>query len=290
MQIEIDLQKQIDTINQQAFDRRVTLYKDYQKNIARVQRQQAKTIAANEKRFALEREFAQRRFNLSQIQSERLYLYERELLVAEGDVLAIEQLDRRYELERQAAEENFKLQQEQQKRMFELQAELLADAMRDQIQALQEALRDQLRATEEERRKEIEEAKKAAQEEKALAADTQADELAALIEAEKKKLEETENARKKEIEAQGKFLAQFAKDNDLTLEEVFQAWSGYMGPDGDVYQAAKDAYDAITDATEFFMPKMKAALQAHASDIDLVTASELVGSAESGSAISEYSK
>jgi len=105
--IEADLQKDIAKIDERALKSREKAYDRYYKDLAKLQARAQKEEQRDLERHQLEMEFARRRYNLSVLQNERMYQYERLQLVAEGDVLAIEDLDARYELERQAAEENY---------------------------------------------------------------------------------------------------------------------------------------------------------------------------------------
>ena len=146
--------------------RRAKTIADFQKRIikdaANFQKRQAKTLISFQKRIAKAEEkvskahdkaredferrerHARERFQLDVLQSERRYQFERSRLVAEGDTLAIEELDARYKLEQEEAKENEKLRQRQ---TGESQAEQIreaGEAAREQIEELRQQLAETL--------------------------------------------------------------------------------------------------------------------------------------------------
>jgi len=94
------------------------------------------------------------RYQLTTLQNERMYNYERMMLVAEGDVLAIEDLDARYGLEQRARKENqqqrtretkeeFREDQTQRLEKHRLELDQLKDAYEDQLVELRLQLEEQ---------------------------------------------------------------------------------------------------------------------------------------------------
>jgi hypothetical protein len=198
---------------------------------------------------------AREAYRLSVLQGERMYQYERGMLVAEGDVLALEDLDARYQLEQQAQQENFELQQRQQEEMFQLQLKYQKEAMREMIADLKDALAEQLADIEENKRERIAEEEAAAQRERERAAEEHR------IRLEKAKaegiellaLEDERHREAKEKAAQG--LADLASENELGLSKVTAAWRAVYGPDGEL--------DRMTD--EFYREQEAKAAQFRAS-------------------------
>lgn len=256
LQINIDLEKQIDEINQDALDARAKAYEDYQYELARTQQQAEKQERNDLERHLLEMEFERRRHQLSQIQNERVYQYERTRLVAEGDVLAIEDLDARYELERQAAEENFALQMEQAEAMFRLQARIQSEAMRDQIRALQDALNKQLQAIEENRREQIAKAQAGAEDEKKEARETYAEQLADL----QASYEEAKKARDAAYDEwykdQAEFLADLAREYGLDVDKLLEKHQKIYGTDGRLVDETIKTYNEIESQTRLWTSVM----------------------------------
>lgn len=109
---------------------------------------------------------AQEKYHLQSIQNERMYQYERGLLVAYGDVLAIEDLDARHALEQQSREENFTQQQRQDQddyeaerrqriEQFELELQILRKALDDQLEEIQIRTAERMLEAEEQRQEEL---------------------------------------------------------------------------------------------------------------------------------------
>jgi len=262
MQIEIDLQKQVSSINKKALESRAKAYEDYQDKIKALQRDGDKARQNDAERHALEMEFAQRRHNLSLIQNERMYQYSRGMLVAEGDVLAIEDLDARYALEKQAAEENFALQQQQAEAMFRLQAKIQSEAMRDQVAALQLGLREQLAEIEAGRREEIAEAQAAAQEKEAQAADEFTTRMATAIQerdAELKAQEEGQIEREKSLTD---FLLAIKQDTGMSFEDILNIGKQYFDVGGSFDSLMKTEWERQATYVQVFTNAINTAINA----------------------------
>jgi len=262
MQIDIDLQKQITSINKKALESRADAYEDYQDKLNNLQRDGNKARQNDAERHALEMEFAQRRHNLSLIQNERMYQYSRGLLVAEGDVLAIEDLDARYALEKQAAEENFALQQQQAEAMFRLQAKIQADAMRDQVAALQLGLRQQLAEIEEGRREEIAEAQAAAQEKEAQAADEYATALAAAMQAQQEELKAQEEGQAEREKALADFFVDMAMEMGIGYEDALGIAKRYFDVGGSFDSLMKTEWERQATYIAIFTEAINTAINA----------------------------
>ena len=226
--------KAVGKINADALKSREKAYANYAKQLAAAQRRVRLAERNDAARHALEMEFARRRYNLSRLQNERMYQYQRGMLVAEGDVLAIEDLDARYELERQAQEENFKLQMEQAEAMYRLQQRIQRETNREQMAMLRAALNEQLQAIEEARRERLDEAKATHVEEKAEAGTWAGEQMADEYTRQQKLLEQNdeylENMRKKTAEG----LVKIAQEYGLSEEQIAQIAREGFGADGEI--------------------------------------------------------
>jgi len=260
MQIEIDLNKAISVINAEALESRASAYAKYQDKLTDLQREGSKKREQDAERHALEMEFAQRKHNLSLIQNERMYQYSRGLLVAEGDVLAIEDLDARYQLERQAAEENFALQQQQAEALYRLQARIQEESTRNQVAALQSALRDELVQIEEGRREKIEEAKATAQEQEAVAADAQATALAAAMQAKADDLKVQEEGQAEREKSLVDFLVDMGQDMGIGLESVQSIAEQYFDVGGSFDALMQDAWTRQATYMKVFTDEINTAI------------------------------
>jgi len=144
--IELDHQKAVLRIHKDAFDDRIKAFRDHQRSIVKETAQYNLRDRQELEDHLRDLRQAEEKYQLGRLHDQRLYNYERMMLVAEGDVLAIEDLDARYELEQQAAAENQQLQQrhrgedyreEQQQRKERFDLEL-----REMQQAYEEKLRE----------------------------------------------------------------------------------------------------------------------------------------------------
>jgi len=262
MQIDIDLQKEITKINAKALEDRADAYENYQDKLRDLQAAGNIKRKSDAERHALEMEFAQRRHSLSLLQNERMYQYSRGLLVAEGDVLAIEDLDARYELEKQAAEENFALQMQQAEAMFRLQAKIQEESMRRQIAVIQQGLREQLAEIEEGRREEIAEAEAAAQEKEAAAADEQATMLAAAIQAYQEDMKAQKEGQAEREQSLIDFFVDMGVDTDIGLEGVLGIAKQYFDVGGSFDSTMKTAWERQATYTQIFTDAITQAVQA----------------------------
>jgi len=119
-------------------------WRKYHNDVQDAQRDANRQLEQDAEKHRLEMLYAQLEYLNRMTQSERMYLYERSKLVAEGDVLAIEDLDARHALEQQAEQENYDLQVKRMEDMYALQRKEMEQALRDQIESLKRALQEQL--------------------------------------------------------------------------------------------------------------------------------------------------
>ncbi len=231
MEMQADLADTITGIQVKAAKDREQAIRDSQLNIERTVKQGLDRLAKMEEQHALQRIHVRQRFNLSQIQSERIYQYTRYKLVAEGDVLAIEDLDERHELEQEAAEENFDLQQQQAQAMFDVQLKHQKKALEETVVAMGKAMTEQLRMIDEREQEEIDAARAAAEEKEAAAKEAYA---SALVDAEAAAIEQREAQEAEQqalLESTTQTLADMVTNTDLTTQQVLDAWHAVNGPD-----------------------------------------------------------
>jgi hypothetical protein len=171
--------KALEKITKNYYKKRDKLIADYEKRVAKAQ---AKTDESNKKardNYEMEERHRRERFNLDMLQSERRYQFARANLVAEGDTLAIEQLDARYKLEQQEAKENEALRRkqaeeahaariEEAKEIAKIQAEAIAEELAEALAELQESYRDQMAERREADRDRLREMEQAFQEQQRL--------------------------------------------------------------------------------------------------------------------------
>lgn len=228
--IEADYQDRISDINENADKQRRKAQDNYNKRRVRAQKQANDAERQLQERHQLQMEFARRRYELSVLQSEAMYQYERGMLVAEGDVLAIEDLDARHRLEEQARRENYDLQMQQAEAMFQLQLRYQRQASREQAQLLRQALADQLRQIEEARQEQVEEAREGADDQRTEAKEGLQDQLSDAQDAYKKQLDAQNDHFNDLRQAHADFAADFGRQWDISASQVVQLFgaSGAM--------------------------------------------------------------
>lgn len=124
--------------------RRIKTIATFQKRIAKAEAKVSEARVKAAEDFDRRERHARERFQLDNIQSERRYQFERNRLVAEGDTLAIEQLDARYKLEQEEAKENEALRQRQAGESQTEQIREAGEAAREQIDELRQQLAEAL--------------------------------------------------------------------------------------------------------------------------------------------------
>lgn len=184
-----------------------------------------KDLEDAERKYQLRVKQNREQFQLSEMHSEALYNYERQLLVARGDVLAIEDLDARYALEKKARQDNFDLGQRQMQEQFELQRDLMREAHQEQLDELRKNLQDQLDELNERRQEQLDDAADAYEEE---------------IQAAKDHYDDLEKEEEKSLADMLKKWAQhwvdIADSTDLGTEEVANIIRDFLGPGSETEQ------------------------------------------------------
>jgi hypothetical protein len=124
--------------------RRAKTIADYQKRIARAEADASEARVKAQEDYDRRERQARERYQLDMLQSERRYQFERNRLVAEGDTLAIEELDARYKLEQEEAAENEALRQKQSREGQAEQIREAGEAAREQVDELRQQLAETL--------------------------------------------------------------------------------------------------------------------------------------------------
>jgi hypothetical protein len=164
-------------------DRQKAVRKNARK-VEELTRDHYRTLEYELRKHTLDTKHRNERFRLESLQDERLYQYERSILVAEGDVLAIEDLDARYRLEQQARGENQRLtlaqeeaeyQQKRQKRVADFQTDLsdLQWQLDERIKEIAQAERERIAELKARRVEDLAEAKRDYEEQRAAEVENQ---------------------------------------------------------------------------------------------------------------------
>lgn len=294
--IAVNLAAEIEDINEDAAEDREEALRKANDNLVREQKRAYDDLARMIEQHQLEMLQEQQRYELSMIQNERIYQYTRSRLVAEGDVLAIEDLDARHELEQQAQKENFELQMQQAEAMFQLQLKYQQQAIADQVQALRAGLRDELAEIEKNRRDRIDEAKEGATEER-WAAFTE--KQAGYADAKVQREEDLEDQRKSYGESL-QALAQRIVEEGVELGKSYQQIDEFVvrayGADSPLRKMTAQAYQQLQadtatarDALVIYFGEIAVAAQATAQAINnLARAGQ--GLSKAGGIITRYPK
>ena len=239
MKIQTDLADSITTIHQKAAKDRAQAIRDSQRNIERTVRQSQDNLAKMQEQHAIQMAHTRQKHNLSMVQTERQYQYQRNQLIAEGDVLALEDLDARYELEQEARDENFAMQERQAEELFQMQMRYQEQAIREQVAALRDGLTEQLREIKAREDEEIAAAREAAAEKEAQAKEEYASALTDAEAAAIEQREAQEAEQQKLLESTAQTLADMVANTDLTTQQVLDAWHAVNGPDQALDQLVK---------------------------------------------------
>lgn len=250
-QITREKNAEIEQINAEYADRIEAASANGLRRIRELQERARRQDRNDEERHQLQMQFARRRFELSQIQNERMYQARRRRLVGEGDVLAIEELDEQYELQKQAAEENFKLQMQQAEAMYRLQARIQEESMAAQINMLRQAMNEQIAELEAAKRKEIEAAEAAAAKELEIAEQKRDQDLIDAKDARDQQLADEAEAHAKRIEAIAQQINDFANKYDIEMSLLDGVIESHWGK-GSAMDVAVEQYFArmVAYATE----------------------------------------
>ena len=225
-------QKQIAKIEAKYQEQRADVLADYAKSVTAAEKELAQNIAKAQTDFQLREHQARERYNLDRVQGERRYQYERSRLIAEGDTLALEELDARYKLEQQEAEENEKLRVKQAEETQRALVEAMEAAGRAQAEALVEALAEQLQEMEEQSRKEKEEQVQANRDRIQEMAEGFAEGQRLADEDYQRSLEKADQNYTRQQEDLGRNLARQEDLQDLSGEQVSKILEQYYGAGG----------------------------------------------------------
>ena len=234
-------QDAITDANAKAAKAREKAWAKYYSRVKQIQKRAQRDIQKLIDQHNLRQKHAKQSYDLSMLQSERLYQYQRGMLVAEGDVLAIEDLDARYELEKQAREENYELQRQQAEAMFQLQLKYQKEANRDLIVALRASLQEQLAEIEAARRERIAEAEDEHAEDKADADKWRVEEMADEDERHAKQLEANAKYLEDMRKQTAKSLADLGIEWGLSADQITAIVTEVMGPDGELDRLIRQA-------------------------------------------------
>lgn len=179
----LDLDKDLARIDKDADKARERAIRAAQQRQQALIKQNNDRIAQMQEEHSLQMLHNRQRFDLEMLNNEAMYLYQRGKYVAEGDVLAAEDLDAMYELQKAAKEREFELSQAQAEATFQLQLKYARMAAEEQARILRESLQEQLAEIEARRREDKSEREETYQEQLAVAKKNYEDQLAELEEA-----------------------------------------------------------------------------------------------------------
>lgn len=205
---------------------------DGQRRIADAERNAHETRERAQRNYALREQQTRERYQLDNLQSERRYQFERDRLVAEGDTLAIEQLDARYALEQQERGENEQLRQRQ---TSETQAEQIREAgqaAREEVESLRYQLQEQLAEQEQTYLAEIEAQKQANAQRLAEMAVNYQEQQALQAENDAIAKQRADENYKRQLEAMGANLADEEALQEMGAQQTEQILQQYYGAGG----------------------------------------------------------
>jgi hypothetical protein len=225
-------QAQIAKLEESYSKRRAKTIADYQKRIARAEAQASEARVKAQEDFDRRERQARERYQLDMLQSERRYQFERNRLVAEGDTLAIEELDARYKLEQEEARENEALRQKQSREGQAEQIREAGEAAREQIDELRQQLAETLDEQEANYYEQIEAQRRANQDRLAEIHVAYAEQQRLADEDYQLSIEKANLNYQRQQEDLGRNLARQEELQELGGEEVERILQRYYGEDG----------------------------------------------------------
>ena len=205
---------------------------DFEKRIAKVREKIGKSREKAQVDWELREKQARERFDLSMLQSERRYQFERAWLVAEGDTLAIERLDALYKLQQEEDKENEALRRKHADENRRKESRQADEDARERIAELRDQLADVLKEMAEAYRERMKEQEQAN-------IDRLVEMTAAYLEQQRLKGEDDARAREKadenyqrQLEDLGRNLADEEDLQELSAEEIKSVLERYYGAGG----------------------------------------------------------
>jgi len=159
-EIEIDYQRRVEDILIDIERQRQKAIRDFEYERRKVRREFQKEERDDLDKHLMDMRHRREMFRLREINNEAMYLYERSLLIAEGDVLALEELDARYKLQKEAREKEFDLEQRQREEKYQLRKRQDREDYEDEINDLRDALERKLREIDIREQERLEDAKR----------------------------------------------------------------------------------------------------------------------------------
>lgn len=207
--------KRLEKITADYEKKRAKLIRDYEKRIAKVRASVGKEHEKAQKDWEMRERQARERYDLDMLQSERRYQFERNRLVAEGDTLAIEQLDALFKLREQERKEDEALRRKHESEKRREESRQADEDARERIKELQDQLAEALKEMAEAYREQMAEQEKAN-------IDRLAEMAAAFQEQQRLKDEDDARARQKEEESYRRRLEDLGRDlaDQEELQEV----------------------------------------------------------------------
>jgi len=223
--------------------RRVKTIADYEKRVVEAEAEVSKARIKAQKDFEKRERQARERFRLDSIQSERRYQFERARLVAEGDTLAIEELDARYKLEQEETKENEALRQKQSREGQAEQIREAGEAAREQIDELRQQLAETLDEQEASYLEQVEAQKRANQDRLAEIHIAYAEQQALADEDYQRSIEKANLNYQRQEEDLGRHLARDEELQDLSGREIESILEQYYGPGGTTREIMEGYYE-----------------------------------------------
>lgn len=224
--------KNLEKLEAEYQKRRVKAIAAYTKRVVEAEKDLARDVAKAQADFARREAQTRQNYELGRVQSERRYQFERARLVAEGDTLAIEQLDERHKLEQEEARENERLRQRQAKETQAVLVKAMREAGREQAVALAEALAEQLEELKEESREEADEQQQANAERLQEMADSFAEQQRMADEDYQRSIEKANLNYGRQQEELGRNLAKQEELQELGAGQVERLLGQYYGEGG----------------------------------------------------------
>jgi hypothetical protein len=235
MQLEERVLKDLDELERKAAEDRANTLEEYNRESVEAERDRQFQIAQ-----------ARRKFDLEQMQSQRRFQLSERRLMAEGDVLGIQQL-----------REDFELQKKEEKEGFNEQQRTAAEASQEEERKRRESMEQRLRELDEDVKKRREQIMTSYEEELQNLIKANAEQKAQAQIAHQERLDDLKQARDKELEELGRSLQREGEVTEEGMRNISEILAKVFGEQGAGDALIKGWTDRSTTAVSDAMKEIQ---------------------------------
>lgn len=219
---EIRFQRRVRDIHIDAARDRAKAIRDYEFEARQERRKNQEEEKNDLEKHLMDMRHRREMFRLRELNNEAMYLYERSRLIAEGDVLALEDLDARFKLERDAREKEFDLSQRQREEEFQLEQRQKRQQYQEDLRDLKEQLERELEEIAIRERERLEDARQ-----------RRADDREDALRNRERMLRDEKQHLDQSMRQWAQYWEQLSRRTELGAGKIAQILRAYFGPGGE---------------------------------------------------------